>query len=362
MVMLTTAAIVQNETLSDQGREDDEKAEDDDDTTTADEEDRLVSKQQQSPPPRLGDGCYHVFIDVGANIGVHGRFLYEPEKYPESWSAVQLFEQEYGTNRTNEDYCVFAIEANPSHWPRLETVAAAYRQHEHGWSYTVIPAGASDQNGTMTFYKQGGHDDRVNNEWGFSNVHDYRNQTAKVTNPSESIITVPAIRLSDWLHYHIFQRRIPEVPPSYIEEQQQHTTLSLPPSPPPKPKLGMKMDIEGSEYTVFPDLIHTGTACRFDFIFGEFHSMFGHVDPLDGHRIPLTSIKELQEYEWALKTVLQAARQCPVQWFSIDDESYLHDGQPLPGHDEETRQHGTIREDNGNNNTTDSDTERANRR
>lgn len=167
MVMLTTAAIVQNETLSDQGREDDEKAEDDDDTTTADEEDRLVHSQQQQPPPRLGDGCYHVFIDVGANIGVHGRFLYEPEKYPESWSAVQLFEQEYGTNRTNEDYCVFAIEANPSHWPRLETVAAAYRQYEHGWSYTVIPAGASDQNGTMTFYKQGGHDDRVNNEWGF---------------------------------------------------------------------------------------------------------------------------------------------------------------------------------------------------
>ena len=25
---------------------------------------------------RLGDGCLHVFLDVGANIGVHGRFLF----------------------------------------------------------------------------------------------------------------------------------------------------------------------------------------------------------------------------------------------------------------------------------------------
>ena len=26
--------------------------------------------------PRLGDGCAHVFLDVGANVGLHGRFLY----------------------------------------------------------------------------------------------------------------------------------------------------------------------------------------------------------------------------------------------------------------------------------------------
>ena len=48
---------------------------------------------KKSPPPkkhaaaasetkRLGDGCYHVFLDVGSNRGVHGRFFYEPELYP----------------------------------------------------------------------------------------------------------------------------------------------------------------------------------------------------------------------------------------------------------------------------------------
>jgi len=31
---------------------------------------------------KLGDGCYHIFLDVGSNIGIHARFLYEPDRYP----------------------------------------------------------------------------------------------------------------------------------------------------------------------------------------------------------------------------------------------------------------------------------------
>ena len=28
------------------------------------------------------DGCYHVYLDVGFNIGIQIRKLFEPEKYP----------------------------------------------------------------------------------------------------------------------------------------------------------------------------------------------------------------------------------------------------------------------------------------
>ena len=28
------------------------------------------------------DGCYHVYLDVGSNIGIQVRKLFEPEKYP----------------------------------------------------------------------------------------------------------------------------------------------------------------------------------------------------------------------------------------------------------------------------------------
>ena len=37
---------------------------------------------QQRRRPKLGDGCRHVFLDVGSNIGVHGRILFEPHLYP----------------------------------------------------------------------------------------------------------------------------------------------------------------------------------------------------------------------------------------------------------------------------------------
>ena len=36
-----------------------------------------------TPPAgsRLGDGCHHVFLDVGANVGVQTRKLFEPDLY-----------------------------------------------------------------------------------------------------------------------------------------------------------------------------------------------------------------------------------------------------------------------------------------
>ena len=36
--------------------------------------------QEKDRPSKLGDGCYHVSLDIGANVGVHGRFIYKPYK------------------------------------------------------------------------------------------------------------------------------------------------------------------------------------------------------------------------------------------------------------------------------------------
>jgi len=33
-------------------------------------------------PTRLADGCWHVYLDVGSNIGVQVRKLFEPQLYP----------------------------------------------------------------------------------------------------------------------------------------------------------------------------------------------------------------------------------------------------------------------------------------
>jgi hypothetical protein len=297
------------------------------------------SKNNNPNEPRLGDGCYNILIDVGGNVGVHGRFLFEPEKYPDSFSSVQLFRDEYGVERNNLDYCVFVIEANPQHWKRLDIISDAYSKL--GWNYHVIKAAASDKNGNMTFYHQG-YDDNQNNEWGFSNVHDYqkRNESELFVRDNTTINTkyhskeiVPAIRLSEWIQYHILERTVPKVPPSLISMQETtmnnttgtNNTIQVKP-----PILGMKMDIEGSEYIVLPDLIHSNTVCQFQFIFGEFHLWFAPIQHSVGHRVSLKTVKELMEYEWAIIKIIESSRNCLIRWITSDDESYLHDGIPLP--------------------------------
>ncbi|OEU17911.1 hypothetical protein FRACYDRAFT_159636, partial [Fragilariopsis cylindrus CCMP1102] len=266
----------------------------------------VSSSSSRREEPRLGDRCYNILIDVGGNVGVHGRFLFEPEKYPDSFSSVQLFRDEYGIERNNLDYCVFVIEANPQHWKRLDIISDAYSKL--GWNYHVIKAAASDINGNMTFYHQG-YDDNQNNEWGFSNVHDYQkrneselfdnNYTINTKYHSKEI--VPAIRLRN------------------------NNTIAGKP-----PILGMKMDIEGSEYIVLPDLIHSNTLCQFQFIFGEFHFWFAPIQHSVGHRVSLDTVKELMEYEWAIIKIIESSRNCLIRWITSDDESYLHDGIPLP--------------------------------
>jgi hypothetical protein len=300
-------------------------------------------------PPRLGDGCYNIFIDVGANVGVHGRFLFEPDKYPNSLSSVQLFRNEYGedSTRNNADYCVFEIEANPKHWKRLDTISNAYKTYNKGWKYHVIKAAASDQNGNMTFYHQG-VDDNNNNEWGFSNVHDYKksnqselykkaelssvkkgNVNIKINTTNASIEVVPAIRLSEWIQYHILERTIPKLPPSYGTTNAIQDPNKKPINIKP-PILGMKIDIEGSEYIVLPDLIHSNIICSFNFVFGEYHSWFAPIEKSHGHRVSLKSVKEILEYEWAITKIIESSRNCLVRWLKSDDETYLHDGIPLP--------------------------------
>ena len=52
----------------------------------------------------LGDGCYHVFIDVGSNIGMHALFLFEPYKFPRSKTSVAALQQQFGLLRDNRDF------------------------------------------------------------------------------------------------------------------------------------------------------------------------------------------------------------------------------------------------------------------
>ena len=74
----------------------------------------VLSKETSINSVALGNGCYHVFIDAGSNVGVHGRFLFEPTKYPKSVFAKK-FNVLFGKHWTCQNICVFAFEPNPKH-------------------------------------------------------------------------------------------------------------------------------------------------------------------------------------------------------------------------------------------------------
>jgi hypothetical protein len=246
------------------------------------------------------DGCYHVFLDVGANIGVHGRFLLEPEKYPDLKEVVRdMFNKYFGSARDNRDICTFEIEANPKHLAALEKNSKAYEAM--GWRYHVMNVGASDKDKNVTFY----HQDGVA-ELGFS---------LKKRAKDARAVTVPVIRLASWVEQHVNQRTIPSKPYGDYGDR--------------LPTVVMKMDIEGSEYIVLPDLMLSGALCGIDFIFGEFHPEFAPLD-FPGSRLPLKNYQEVETVTKLLLGAIPSSRNCKTAIMNLDSEQYIFDGMPLP--------------------------------
>jgi hypothetical protein len=100
----------------------------------------------------LTDGCYHVFVDAGSNRGVHGRFLFEPKKYPRSKFATVKFPEVFGPgDRAKQNICVLALEPNPRHAQVQTATSTAYGWM--GWKYHFLPYAVSDQEGILTFYR-----------------------------------------------------------------------------------------------------------------------------------------------------------------------------------------------------------------
>eukprot|EP00522_Entomoneis_paludosa_P008915 CAMPEP_0172452718 /NCGR_PEP_ID=MMETSP1065-20121228/10297_1 /TAXON_ID=265537 /ORGANISM="Amphiprora paludosa, Strain CCMP125" /LENGTH=390 /DNA_ID=CAMNT_0013204823 /DNA_START=48 /DNA_END=1220 /DNA_ORIENTATION=- len=262
------------------------------------------------------DGCYHVFIDVGAHMGVHGRFLLEPLKYPNATNAHYFFDRWFGsrTTRDNRDFCIFAIEANPKHRQVLEAKANAYKKM--GWRYEVINRAASDHEGTLELH----HD--VNDE-----VYDH-GFSVKVS--EKGAVDIPTLRLASWVKEHVGPRKLPsEVYGDYstVRERGVHGYVNG------GPKVVMKMDIEGSEYVVLPDMLTTGAICHIDFAFAEFHPQhapFAFPESKGKSEFILTDFDRAKKYAKSIGKVINEARNCKARFKAIDESPHTSDEVPLP--------------------------------
>jgi hypothetical protein len=243
--------------------------------------------------PEIFKGCTHVFIDAGSNRGTHIRKLFEPEKYPKS-KYLKLFDKGFGTpdwrRRSSKEtgICAFGFEANPRWAPTLASISEAYEKQ--GWrAKWFVPVFVS--NNSMRTEKLWINDAGQNSDWGASGTK---------TESTAVSTQVPDVDLSSFL----------DMLNRYVDVGGYRQ---------------MKMDIEGAEFTVLPLLLQKRMLCKstLDVLTIEWHN----------HAPFISDAAEMQRAS-SIKKDVEAHGKCTgstdTHILTLDDESYLADGQPLP--------------------------------
>ncbi|CAF1229676.1 unnamed protein product [Didymodactylos carnosus] len=214
---------------------------------------------------KLLDGCRYVYIDMGTNIGIQIRKLYEPQLYANA-PVLPLFKEIFG-NYSNE-VCSVGFEANPLHDSYLKEFQTYCLKR--GWRVKIFTSTAvSIKDGNVTFHTEPGNEQ--NNQWGAS----------LVARPNTANITVPSIDVLSWLKSTVLDRKLS---PGFLP-----------------PRIMMKSDIEGHDSMVLANLILSGLYCSIDLIYGE------HLSP---------------QFQDSVSLFQQYSESCKTKLISMDDESY----------------------------------------
>ena len=242
------------------------------------------------------DGCTGVFLDAGANIGMHARFLFEPSSYPDS-AYLSIFRSRFGEQgkASREGVCAVEFEPNPLQLPRLHKLATAYATR--GWRVIVAPYGVSNARGNLTFYH---NDDEEFEEWGFSAFDTGKEASA------ESEVVVPTLDFSRLVRLIAARDAAAQVTRPVV----------------------IKMDIEGSEFVTLSHMHNEGALCAgVDSLTCEFHARDAPFDELG-----LATEEAAHHYEVGLKrdiAIAGSAADCRLGTVEpLDDESYLDDRSP----------------------------------
>lgn len=212
---------------------------------------------------KLGDGCRHVFLDVGSNRGVHLRFLmegsdvYDRSRYLQWGYFSEFFGPRYASDPTT---CAFAFEPNELHVRRLRHLSMRLRAS--GRRVEVFHAAASNESGALEFYHRSDELSEANNSIGFGASPEIK----KSRNLTHQTIRLPAVDLGLFVATELVNRRIPPPPTqSYTSPPASSVQEVRPPS------LLMKLDAEGAELVVLERMRRLGVLCEFGVINIEYH-------------------------------------------------------------------------------------------
>lgn len=186
------------------------------------------SSDQPSSQPR----CRHVYVDLGTNVGIQIRKLYEPHLYPKA-AAVAIFDKYFGpVEQRRTDVCTFGFEPNPRHTSRLQALERAYRQRH--WDVTIFTGTAVGTKDGVVYF-QSDHDE-ANNEWGSRVVE---------TQQTPDDIPLPLVGLTDF-----FAGKV------RWNDEEEHVIV-------------VKVDVEGMDYGVLAALLTHGELCRVSYVYVE---------------------------------------------------------------------------------------------
>ena len=100
---------------------------------------------------KVADGCRHIYIDMGTNVGHQINKLYQPHLYSGN-PTEQIFQQYFGTEADRERVCAFGFEANPVHddqLQRLETHLVGLNKRVHIYTSQAV----STFDGNVKFFQ-----------------------------------------------------------------------------------------------------------------------------------------------------------------------------------------------------------------
>ena len=255
---------------------------------------------------RVADGCRHVFLDLGANIGVHNRFLFEPGQYPRT-AMQKVFDGAFGDAKFRQQgsaasgICAFAFEANPAHAERLKRLETCYRRRGFFLKVFVPVAVADNQNETLVFERKL-HDNAV--MWGGRVLPKSQALTFGQDTLSE-FTEVPAFSIVEFIKKHVQHRE-------YDRSGRGAGTVVV------------KMDIEGTEFTVLPHMERSGLLCKgtVDVITAEFHRKMPYFSR-DPERFP--TLRSFSEHFRGYGTRDTPYCDLPTRIDLRDSEAYLED-------------------------------------
>ena len=278
---------------------------------------RRISSPILSQKRHLLDGCYHVYLDVGTNIGIQIRKLFEPSLYKNA-KIHQVFNKYFNRNVNNLTsslpyICAVGFEPNPNHENTLKELNGAY--DKCNWRVIILTKTAvSDQDGTSEFFSD--HDFK-NLEWGGTIIDPSKKLYGQVNaeqTSNDEIKPITLLRLSKFINEIVGTRTIPD----YFNQNELG-----------KPSVIMKLDIEGSEVEVVEDLIMQGSLQHLDVMMVEFHTWMAK----DKERKKASKIlQEIITKIGILSDILTTERDNKhgLKVLPLDDESFYLSNLPLP--------------------------------